>query len=86
MAPCSAARTHPTLRKLLVYRTNMSQAFSSEWETFFTELARVVASANNQRGLANEDFSEYVTAGNDHHVIITINNMNLEKLFGIPFA
>ena len=52
----------PHLRLIVA---NMAQgndsSFSSEWETFFTEVARVVASANNQRGLANEEFSEYVS-------------------------
>lgn len=33
-------------------------SFFSEWETFFTEVTRIVAI--NHRGLANEEFNEYV--------------------------
>ena len=84
MAPCSAARTHPTLRTLLVcmYRT---QTFSSELETFFTELAQVLITRGALQTRISASMYCSGTAGNDH-VIITINNMNLEKLFGIPFA
>ena len=49
-------------------------SFSSEWETFFTEVARVVASANNQRGLANEEFSEYVVEQLEM-IIITVSSL-----------
>ena len=50
-------------------------SFSSEWETFFTEVARVVASANNQRGLANEEFSEYVVEQLEM-IIISVSTLN----------
>ena len=50
-------------------------SFSSEWETFFTEVARVVASANNQRGLANEEFSQYVVEQLEM-IIISVSTLN----------
>lgn len=36
-----------------------SELVISEWETFFTEISRFISSLNNQRSLANEQFSEY---------------------------
>ena len=51
-------------------------SFSSEWETFCTEVVRVVASANNQRGLANEEFSEYVVEQLEM-IIITVSTLKI---------
>ena len=69
----------PHLRKAIPIVANMAQgndsSFSSEWETFFTEVARVVASANNQRGLANEEFSEYVVEQLEM-IIISVSTLN----------
>ena len=49
-------------------------SFSSEWETLFTDVARVVSSANNQSGLANEEFSEYVVEQLEM-IIITVSTL-----------
>ena len=49
-------------------------SFSSEWGTLFTDVARVVSSANNQSGLANEEFSEYVVEQLEM-IIITVSTL-----------
>ena len=49
-------------------------SISSEWETFFSEVARVVASANNQRGLANANNQRRLANANNQRDLANSNN------------
>ena len=49
-------------------------SFSSEWEALFSEVSRFLASTNNQRGLANEEFSGYAVEQLEM-IIITLSSL-----------